>query len=63
LTCEIVGTNAPPKHIFWYHEEKVISYYSNRGGLGGVSIVTEKGEVTVSQLLIKDANVNDQVHL
>ena len=39
----------------------MISYYSDRGGLGGVSIVTEKGEVTVSQLLIKGATVKDQV--
>lgn len=78
LTCVVSGTNAPPKHIFWYHEEKVrqkvdifsfflsfflqvISYYSNRNGLGGVSIVTEKGEVTVSQLLIKGATIEDQV--
>lgn len=60
LTCVVSGTNAAPKEIFWYHEGKVISYYSDRGGLGGVSIVTEKGEVTVSQLLIKGATVKDQ---
>jgi len=60
LTCVVSGTNAVPKEIFWYHEGKVISYYSDRGGLGGVSIVTEKGEVTVSQLLIKGATVKDQ---
>jgi len=60
LTCVVSGTNAAPKQIFWYHEGKVISYYSDRGGLGGVSIVTEKGEVTVSQLLIKGATVKDQ---
>ena len=25
LTCVISGTNAPPKNIFWYHQEKVSS--------------------------------------
>ncbi len=58
LTCKISDTNAPPGHIFWYHQDEVISYYSKRGG---VSIVNEKGEVTISQLLIRDANLNDQV--
>jgi len=57
LTCVISGTNDSPKEIFWYHDGKVISYYSDRGG---VSIVTVKGEVTVSQLLIKGATVKDQ---
>merc|ERR1711997_633447 len=60
LTCVISGTNDSPKEIFWYHDGKVISYYSDRGGMGGVSIVTMKGEVTVSQLLIKGATVKDQ---
>ena len=41
----------------------MISYYSNRGGLGGVSLVTVKGVETVSQLLIKDANEKDEVSL
>ena len=40
---------------------QVISYYSNRGGQGGVSIINDKGEITVSQLLIKGANKNDEV--
>jgi len=60
LTCVISGTNAPPKNIFWYHQEKVISYFSNRGGLGGVSIHNVKGDDTISQLLIKDANKIDE---
>ena len=45
----------------WFSGLQVISYYSNRGGLGGVSLVTLKGEETVSQLLIKDANEKDEV--
>eukprot|EP00093_Oithona_nana_P012720 12720.XXX_330409_327805_1 [CDS] Oithona nana genome sequencing. len=60
LTCVVSDVPAPPKHVFWYHDEKVISYYSNRGGLGGVSLVTVKGVETVSQLLIKDANEKDE---
>ena len=59
LTCLISDANAPPKHIFWYHKNEVISYYSKRGG---VSIVNDKGvDVTYSQLLIRDANQDDQV--
>jgi len=60
LTCVIKGTAAPPETIYWYHRGKVISYYSNRGGQGGVSIINDKGEITVSQLLIKGANKNDE---
>ena len=39
----------------------MISFYSSREGLGGVSILNEKGETTVSQLLIKDAHKLDEV--
>ena len=39
----------------------MISYFSNRGGLGGVSIHNVKGDDTISQLLIKDANKIDEV--
>ena len=46
-----------------FFDFQVISYYSNRGGLGGVSLVTVKGVETVSQLLIKDANEKDEVSL
>nr|CAD7404281.1 unnamed protein product [Timema poppensis] len=37
-------------------EEKVISYDSSRGG---VSVITEKGEVTTSYLLIQNAELSD----
>jgi len=29
LTCLVSGTNAPPKHIFWYFGEKVSLIFSN----------------------------------
>ena len=42
---------------------QVISYYSRRGGLGGVSVVTEKSDFSLTSfLLIRDANADDQVY-
>ncbi|XP_025417107.1 neurotrimin-like [Sipha flava] len=52
LTCVVKFSPEPPAYIFWYHYDEVISYDSVRGG---VSVVTEKGDVTVSYLLIQDA--------
>ncbi|KAL4119188.1 hypothetical protein QTP88_012033 [Uroleucon formosanum] len=52
LTCIVKFSPEPPSYIFWYHYDEVISYDSVRGG---VSVVTEKGDVTVSYLLIQDA--------
>ena len=28
LTCVISDVPAPPKHVFWYHDEKVTKYYT-----------------------------------
>lgn len=56
LTCTIRYSPEPPAYIFWYHLEEVISYDSNRGG---VSVITEKGEVTTSYLLIQNAELSD----
>ena len=43
---------------------QVISYYSRRGGLGGVSVVTEKSDFSLTSfLLIRDANADDQVYI
>lgn len=56
LTCTIKFSPEPPAYIFWYHHEEVISYDSNRGG---VSVITEKGEVTTSYLLIQNAELSD----
>jgi hypothetical protein len=48
--------------IFLFSILQVISYYSRRGGLGGVSVVTEKSDFSLtSYLLIRDANADDQV--
>lgn len=56
LTCSIRFSPEPPAYIFWYHHDEVISYDSNRGG---VSVITEKGDVTTSFLLIQHADLSD----
>ncbi|XP_030755890.1 lachesin-like isoform X2 [Sitophilus oryzae] len=56
LTCSIKFMPEPPAYIFWYHHDDVISYDSSRGG---VSVITEKGEVTTSFLLIQHADLSD----
>ncbi|XP_021919694.1 uncharacterized protein LOC110829846 isoform X2 [Zootermopsis nevadensis] len=56
LTCTIKDSTEPPAYIFWYHHEDVINYDSSRGG---VTVITEKGEVTTSYLLIQDAVASD----
>uniref|UniRef100_A0A1B6MF60 Ig-like domain-containing protein n=1 Tax=Graphocephala atropunctata TaxID=36148 RepID=A0A1B6MF60_9HEMI len=56
LTCAIRYSPEPPAYIFWYHHEEVISYDSTRGG---VSVITEKGDVTTSYLLIQHAELED----
>ena len=58
LTCVISGTAGPPRDIFWYHNQSVISFYSERKG---IIILEDKGETSTSQLLLKDASKNDQV--
>ena len=72
ITCLVKDSPEPPQFIFWYHEEQVetksfeltltlvlvqtISYASPRGG---ISQITEKGDVTASFLLIQKARTTD----
>lgn len=56
LTCIVRDSPEPPHHIFWYHNKQSISYNSARGG---VSQITEKGDVTASFLLIQKARLSD----
>ncbi|XP_037082846.1 Down syndrome cell adhesion molecule-like [Pollicipes pollicipes] len=56
LTCVVTNSPQPPEFIFWYHEEQVIRYDSARGG---ISVVTEQGEVTTSHLLVRRAGPAD----
>ncbi|XP_073993882.1 protein amalgam-like isoform X2 [Rhodnius prolixus] len=73
LTCTIRHSPEPPAYIFWYYSRqesnsssgypstkgpvRVVSYDSERGG---VSIITDKGDVTTSRLLITNALRSDE---
>ncbi|XP_063238206.1 zwei Ig domain protein zig-8-like [Bacillus rossius redtenbacheri] len=56
LTCIVKHSPEPPLAIFWTHNLEEISYDSPRGG---VSVITEKGDVTTSYLLIQRATARD----
>ncbi|XP_076069621.1 zwei Ig domain protein zig-8-like [Oratosquilla oratoria] len=56
LTCVVDYTPEPPTFIMWKHNNKVISYESERGG---VNVVTEKGPQTTTNLLVRGAGPAD----
>lgn len=56
LTCIITDSPEPPSYIFWRHDDKIISYDSPRGG---VSVITEKGDITSSFLVVQLARPSD----
>ncbi|XP_053971761.1 lachesin-like [Hylaeus anthracinus] len=56
LTCVVRHSPEPPTAIYWTHDREVINYDSPRGG---VSVITEKGEVTTSYLLVQRAQAAD----
>jgi len=56
LTCLVRDSPEPPQFIFWYHNQKEISYDSPRGG---VSQITEKGSTTSSFLLLQRSTMAD----
>ncbi|XP_050477968.1 neurotrimin isoform X2 [Bombus vancouverensis nearcticus] len=56
LTCVVRHSPEPPTAIYWTHDHEVINYDSPRGG---VSVITEKGEVTTSYLLVQRAQRAD----
>ncbi|ODM97542.1 Peroxidasin [Orchesella cincta] len=56
LTCIVEHSPEPPSNILWTHNNQEINYDSPRGG---VSVITEKGDVTVSYLLIQKARPSD----
>ncbi|XP_011291652.2 protein sidekick-like [Musca domestica] len=56
LTCTVKFCLEPPAYVFWYHHEELINYDSTRGG---VSVVTEKGDITTSYLLLQNADLAD----
>ncbi|XP_037818829.1 uncharacterized protein DDB_G0267764-like isoform X2 [Lucilia sericata] len=56
LTCVIKFSTEPPTHIFWYHQDKVLSEENSGGRL---KFKTIKSEETKSILLIDDASLLD----
>lgn len=56
LTCIVKYSPEPPAFIRWYHNDRIISYDSPRGG---VNVITEKGDITISYLIIQKATVGD----
>ncbi|XP_041777784.1 zwei Ig domain protein zig-8-like [Anopheles merus] len=56
LTCIVRHLPEPPPLIQWTHNEQEINYDSPRGG---VSVITEKGDITTSYLLIQRARSTD----
>ncbi|PSN39213.1 hypothetical protein C0J52_26716, partial [Blattella germanica] len=56
LTCLVRFAPEPPPVMLWSHNREVINFDSPRGG---ISLVTEKGPVTTSRLLIQKAIPSD----
>ncbi|XP_050689676.1 zwei Ig domain protein zig-8-like [Eriocheir sinensis] len=56
LTCLVLHHARPPDAITWVHQGKEVHYASARGG---VSVVTEAGEVSRSALLVQRATLTD----
>ncbi|XP_065361065.1 protein CEPU-1 [Calliphora vicina] len=56
LTCIVKHLPDPPTSIHWTHNNEEINYDSPRGG---VSVITEKGDITTSYLLIQRATIAD----
>lgn len=56
LTCLVKYVPEPPPTMLWSHNSQVINFDSPRGG---ISLVTEKGVVTTSRLLIQKAVQSD----
>ncbi|XP_022230520.1 hemicentin-1 isoform X1 [Drosophila obscura] len=56
LTCVVKHLPDPPLTVHWTHNNQDINYDSPRGG---VSVITEKGDITTSYLLIQRAKISD----
>ncbi|XP_074033448.1 defective proboscis extension response 8 [Leptinotarsa decemlineata] len=56
LTCIVQYAPEPPPNIVWSQNSEVINFDSPRGG---ISLVTEKGFITTSRLLIQKAGQGD----
>ncbi|CAB4058508.1 unnamed protein product [Lepeophtheirus salmonis] len=56
ITCTVHHSPEPPTSIKWLHDSEPIDYTSMRGG---VSVLTNKAETTVSSLIIQLATPKD----
>ncbi|KAH8375788.1 hypothetical protein KR200_009936, partial [Drosophila serrata] len=56
LTCIVKFAPEPPPTVIWSHERQIINFDSPRGG---ISLVTEKGVLTTSRLLVQKAIAQD----
>ncbi|XP_042243009.1 neurotrimin-like isoform X1 [Homarus americanus] len=57
LVCVIKQSPTPPQYVFWYHNEHMINYDTQRGG---INVSTETGpKKTHSHLVITDARYQD----
>ncbi|XP_001599666.2 zwei Ig domain protein zig-8 [Nasonia vitripennis] len=56
LTCLVKNAPEPPITMIWSHNRQAINFDSPRGG---ISLITEKGPVTSSRLLIQKAIQKD----
>ncbi|KAK7574021.1 hypothetical protein V9T40_011212 [Parthenolecanium corni] len=56
LTCSVKYTPEPPPTLVWKHSQEEINFDSPRGG---ISLVTVKGVITTSRLLIQNAKPED----
>ncbi|XP_050745850.1 uncharacterized protein LOC108032324 isoform X1 [Drosophila biarmipes] len=56
LTCVVKHLPDHPNSVRWTHNNQEINYDSPRGG---VSVITEKGDITTSYLLIQRAKITD----
>ncbi|XP_039500730.1 zwei Ig domain protein zig-8 isoform X1 [Drosophila santomea] len=56
LTCIVKFAPEPPPTVIWSHNREIINFDSPRGG---ISLVTEKGVLTTSRLLVQKAITQD----
>ncbi|KAF5282562.1 hypothetical protein FQA39_LY04969 [Lamprigera yunnana] len=56
LVCIIDKSPTPPQYVFWYHNNNMINYDTNRGG---INVETLPGHPTQSRLTITDTHEAD----
>lgn len=56
LVCVIEKSPTPPQYVFWYHNENMINYDTQRGG---INVTTQIGTNTKSHLTVIGATYED----